>query len=425
MNRKTKVVVILSVILFVLLAVVAVRVMALKPSAPARHIEIPAGEYDPAYWGRQYPLEYKSFRKNLEMAPSPTGFGGSMKVQHSIKQPEILVNFKGMAFSKDYTEDRGHPYALEDLKESKRITPTSPGACMTCKTANLIDVYKEAGWGYAKTPIGQVFPKLKHSIACANCHDGANMKLRITNPAFTEAMERRGIDLKKATRDEMRSYVCAQCHSEYYFEPDTSRVIFPWDKGLQPEQIYAYYATNPGGFTQDWPYPETQAKMLKAQHPDFETWSTGTHGKAGVACADCHMPYMREGNKKYASHWVTSPMRHSESSCRPCHEQSLEWMTERVRNTQSNVWNLQRTAGSLVAKAHETIVKAAAAGKVDQSQLDRARELVRKAQWYWDFVASENSMGFHNPVQVLSTLGQSVDLSYQAIDAANRAAGKP
>lgn len=403
---------------------IALRVVVLKPGSSVKLAKIPAGEYDPAIWGKSYPLEYKSYQKNLEMAPSPTGYGDSRKIQHSIKEPEILTNFKGMAFSKDYAEDRGHPYAVQDLKETKRINPNSPGACMTCKSANLIDIYKDMGWTYAKTPLAQLFPRIKHPIVCANCHDPATMNLRIINPAFIEAMQRRGIDVKKAPREQMRSYVCGQCHVEYYFEPKTSRVIFPWDKGLLPEQMYAYYSEKPGGFTEDWLHPDSLAKMLKAQHPDFETWSNGTHGKAGVSCADCHMPFMRENGQKYTSHRVTSPMKHIKSSCMTCHIESEVWLLERVKTTQNNVWQLQRIAGTLVAKAHEAIGKAGADAEANQVELDKAREFVRKAQWFWDIVAAENSMGFHNPTQILNTLGQSIDLAHQAISIANRAAVK-
>ncbi len=37
-------------------------------------------------------------------------------------------------------------------------------------------------------------------------------------------------------------------------------------------------------------------------------WSQGTHARAGVACADCHMPYQRVGAAKVSSHHVRSPM---------------------------------------------------------------------------------------------------------------------
>ncbi len=423
MNNKTKLMILASGTAIIVLAAIIVQAFILTPDSTIRLAKLPPNEYDPAVWGKHYPLEYNSYLKNREMAPSPTGFGGSLKVQKSEKEPEILMNFKGMPFSKDYSEDRGHPYAVEDLKETKRVTQASVGACMTCKTANLIDVFRKRGWDYAKMPLADLYMDMKHPITCANCHDPATMKLNVINPAFIEAMQKKGIDVKKATREEMRSYVCGQCHSEYYFEPKTKKVVFPWDKGYTPEQMYAYYAEKPAGFEQDWVHPDSQAKMLKAQHPDFETWAGGVHAKSGVSCADCHMPYMRHKGQKYSSHWVTSPMKSIQSSCRTCHTQSEAWLLERVKTEQNNVWQLQHTAGGALARAHEVITKAAAVQKADKAGLDKARELIRKAQWFWDMVAAENGMGFHNPDQVMNTLGRSIDMAHQAAAEANRAAG--
>ncbi len=418
-----------NILLKLLLAVVLVmaifimaRAFLLPPPSAVKPAAIAETEYDPAVWGRHYPLQYKSYLKNKEMAPSPTGFGGSVKYQKSDKEPEILTNFKGMAFSKDYTEDRSHPYAMEDLKETRRIGPNTAGSCMTCKTANLRDIYKKMGWGYANTPLPELMPLITHPIVCANCHDPQTMKLRVINPAFIEAMENRGIDVTQAPRQQMRSYVCAQCHSEYYFEPQGSRVIFPWAKGLHPQQMYEYYAEIPHGFVMDWQHPDSRAKMLKAQHPDFELFSQGVHAESGVSCADCHMPYMREGGRKYSSHWVTSPMKHIQASCRTCHTQDENLLLERVKIIQNNVFQLQRIAGLTIARAHEVIGKAGTGAKVNNEGLEKARELVRHAQWFWDFIAAENSMGFHNPDQAQNVLGRSIDLAHQAIDAANRAA---
>jgi nitrite reductase (cytochrome c-552) len=423
LNNKIKLIIVIVGLGAIVIAAVILQAFLLEPPTTMKLAKLPVGEYDPAVWGKYYPLEYKSYMRNLEMAPSPTGFGGSIKVQKSVKEPEILMNFKGMPFSKDYSEDRGHPYAIEDLKGSKRVTPTSVGACMTCKTANIIDIFKKRGWEYAHMPLAELYLEMKHPISCANCHDPATMKLSVANPAFIEAMERRGIDVKKASREEMRSYVCGQCHGEYYFEPKTKKVVFPWDKGYLPEQMYAYYEEKPAGFEQDWIHPDSQAKMLKAQHPDFETWAGGVHGKSGVSCADCHMPFMLENGQKYTSHWVTSPMKHVQASCRTCHTQDAAWLLERVKTEQNNVWQLQHTAGQTLARAHEAIGKAASMDKADKAGLDKARELVRKAQWFWDIVAAENGMGFHNPDQVLGTLGRSIDMAHQAIAAANKAAG--
>jgi len=410
-------------IVLILLIFVIVRVFIFAPHSSMKLADITDIEYDPAVWGKYYPLEYQSYLKNREMAQSPTGFGGSVKYQKSDNEPEILTNFKGMPFSKDYSEDRGHPYALDDLRETRRIGPTTPGSCMTCKTVHLRDIYKDMGWSYAKTPLSELLPRLKHPIVCASCHQPQTMKLRVLNPAFIEAMEKRGIDVAKASRADMRSYVCAQCHAEYYFEPESKRVVFPWTRGLKPQDIYAYYKETPAKFDADWVHPDSQAKMLKAQHPDYELFSTGVHAKSGAACADCHMPYMREAGRKYTSHWVTSPMKNVKASCRPCHMQDEQWLLDRVKTVQSSVFQLQRIAGQTIARAHEAIGKASAAPKVNKDELDRARELVRSAQWYWDYIAAENSMGFHNPDLALATLGQAIDLAHQSVASAGKAAG--
>lgn len=410
-------------IALIILSVMMIRVFPVVPVGAEKLESIPDTGYDPAVWGKMYPLEYKSYLKNKEMAASPTGFGGSLKEQKSIREPEMLINFKGMAFSKDYSEDRGHPYAMDDLKESKRVTPATPGSCMTCKTANLRDIYKDMGWKYAKTPLAELLPRIKHPIVCANCHESQTMKLRVINPAFVEAMGRRGIDVAKASQRDMRSYVCGQCHSEYYFEPETKRVVFPWDKGLSPQDMYAYYQGIPSGFDMDWLHPDSQARMLKAQHPDFEMWSGGIHGRSGAACADCHMPSYEEAGRKYSSHWMTSPMKHAQAPCRTCHTQDKQWFLERVKSIQNNAFQLQRTAGQTIARAHEALGKAGASPNVNKEEMDKARELLRHAQWLWDFNAAGNSTGFHNPDQAISTLGQAIDLANQAIAAANRAAG--
>ncbi|MEG6584463.1 ammonia-forming cytochrome c nitrite reductase subunit c552 [Dendrosporobacter sp. 1207_IL3150] len=422
MSKRQKSLIALLSVLLLFFGFVIMRI-GVKPVNTVTASKIPAGEYDPAVWGQYYPLQYASFKMTREESPSPTGYGGSIIVQKSEMQPEILTLFKGMPFSKDYGEDRGHIYALEDLRESKRIGPASKGACITCKTPYVEQAYREMGWGYANKPLAEMMTNAKHPVSCASCHDPETMNLKITNPAFTEAQARRGIDVTKASREEMRSFVCAQCHSEYYFEPGTMRVVFPWDKGLKPADMYAYYSEKPNGFAQDWQHPDSKAPMLKAQHPDYELFATSTHGKAGVSCADCHMPYVRKDGQKYSSHWVTSPLKNIEASCSSCHTQGTVWLEERVKTIQDQTFELQHMAGQNIAKAHQAILYASNQPDVNQQELAKARELVRQAQWYWDLLSAENSMGFHNPSQALNTLGQANELAHQAIQSANLAAG--
>ena len=87
-----------------------------------------------------YPLQYNSFMKNNEMLPSPTGYGGSLKGNsHLEEQPEMMENFKGYAFTKQYDDDRGHTYAGEDFKNTKRLPgkrgSASPARVRTCTTS--------------------------------------------------------------------------------------------------------------------------------------------------------------------------------------------------------------------------------------------------------------------------------------------------
>lgn len=366
-------------------------------------------ELDPAVWGKSYPLQYNSYLKNNEMAK--TDFGGSVKESKFITEPEILELFKGYGFSKEYNEDRGHTYALQDLLASKRVDAKTPGSCMTCKSPSVPGLLKQMGPAYYTTPVKELAKNVKHSIACADCHDPKTMDLKVTRPAFVQAMKDRGIDVTKASRQDMRSYVCGQCHVEYYFQKGTKAVTYPWADGVEPDQIEAYY--DKMSFS-DWEHPDSKAKMKKVQHPDFETWTTGTHGSAGVSCADCHMPYMREDGKKYSSHWWTSPLKTMDVSCQVCHKQDAKWLKDRVLNTQTRTFNMQTKAGKLIAEAHQAVKNALEAPGADQNKVREAQKAVAKAQWYWDWVAAENSRGFHNPVQALDALGQAVDYAHKA-----------
>ena len=78
------------------------------------------------------------------------------------------------------------------------------------------------------------------------------------------------------------------------------------------DNISAYYEEI--GF-KDWTHKDTGAPMLKIQHPEFEMWSSGIHARSGVACADCHMPYMRDGAVKVSDHWLRSPLDNVNQAC--------------------------------------------------------------------------------------------------------------
>jgi nitrite reductase (cytochrome c-552) len=207
----------------------------------------------------------------------------------------------------------------------------------------------------------------------------------------------------------MRTLVCAQCHVEYYFLPRTNLLVYPWFKGLKVDQMESYY--DEIKFS-DWTHKETGAAMLKAQHPEFETWSQGIHARSGVSCADCHMPYKREGAIKISDHHVRSPLLNIARACQTCHRYEEAEIRERVEVIQSRTKNLLARAEAAVRDLILEI-KAAKARNVAEAKVKKAQDLHRKAQWRLDFVIAENSLGFHASQETARILAEACDLARQ------------
>ncbi|MBI3158170.1 MAG: ammonia-forming cytochrome c nitrite reductase subunit c552 [Chloroflexi bacterium] len=372
---------------------------------------IPEGELDPAVWGRNFPLQYDRFRLT-ETDYGQTPYGGSDPYSKLERYPALVRIWAGYAFSKDHNEERGHFYAQIDQENTQRVKLVDqPGACINCHSAQAPGLIAELGWEeFNHTPYNDLVDQLTIGSSCADCHDPDTMELRITRPAFINAMEARGIDLSQATRQEMRSYVCAQCHVEYYFAGENKVLTFPWTNGLNIDDISDYYA---GLGFKDWTHAETGAPMIKIQHPEFEMWSSGLHAANGVACADCHMPYIRVGSVKVSDHWLRSPLTNLESACQTCHNVSAEELERRVLTAQNTTAELLRAAEEALLDAIDAIAAARAAGATDDD-LAEALRLHREASLRWDFVSSENSTGFHSPQEAARILAFSIDLARQA-----------
>jgi len=381
---------------------------------------IAADETDPKAFALAYPSHYDSYMRNAEMNPPALKYASSEKKKSRLDQfPYMKVLWAGYGFSKEYNEARGHAYVLDDTMGGNgtvgtlRFNEKTNLTCMYCKSAEVPGLIEKMGDAFYNTKILENNNKalFEHPVSCSDCHNPETMELRITRPALVEAMARRGFDVKNATRQEMRSLVCAQCHVEYYFNPkDANAVTFPWDNGFEPEDMYAYYQEE--GFN-DWTHPQTGGGMLKAQHPEYEMFQGSVHERAGLSCADCHMPYMKEGSTKISSHWWTSPFRTFEQSCTQCHKESKDEMGQRVLHTQDRVKEALDRAGE-ANKAAILAIEAAVKATGDAKLIDEARALHREAQYYWDLASAENSMGFHNPQKFMETLADSIDLARQA-----------
>ena len=241
------------------------------------------------------------------------------------------------------------------------------------------------------------------------------MQLRVTRPGFLEGIKtvkasqgQPNYDVNRdASRQEMRAYVCGQCHVEYYFKGPEKRLTYPWDRGLKADEILSYYEET--GFA-DWTHAETGAKTLKAQHPEFEMWNQGIHARSGVACADCHMPYQRVGAMKVSDHHVRSPLLNVNRACQTCHRWSEDELSDRVHTIQDRTHQVRNVAMDALTALIGDITRAQSSGTTD-AILEPARRHQRRAQFLLDFIEAENSMGFHADQEAMRVLALSLDES--------------
>jgi nitrite reductase (cytochrome c-552) len=248
--------------------------------------------------------------------------------------------------------------------------------------------------------------EIVNPIGCADCHDPETMNLLISRPALVEAFERMGKDITKASHQEMRSLVCAQCHVEYYFNKKTvdgaNYLTFPWDNGFSAEAMEKYY--DDMEFS-DWTHALSKAPMLKAQHPGYEVYMTGIHAERGVSCADCHMPYISEGGQKYTDHHIQSPLNNVANSCQVCHRQETATLLKNVFDRQDKIIENRDHLEELIVRAHVEAKKAWDLGATEE-QMKPILMDIRHAQWRWDYAAASHGGSFHSPVEtgrVIST----------------------
>ena len=418
-----------------------VNIMERKQEAKSpffRVVELDDRSQDPAVWGKNFPLQYDAYLRTVDQ--QRTRYGGSEALPRTPSEadprslvaqsrleddPRLETMWAGYAFSVDFRKKRGHAYMLEDQTFTERVQQfQQPGTCIHCH-ASVYVPYREAGGGdlirgfehYNKLPYREARKDFTQPIACIDCHEPLTMALRVTRPGFIEGIRAlkagqgvRDYDVNtQATRQEMRSFVCGQCHVEYYFKGDEKRLTYPWARGLTVDAIADYY--DEVGF-KDWVHAKTGSHQLKAQHPEFEMWSQGIHARSGVACADCHMPYTRVGAQKISDHHVRSPLLNVNNACQTCHKWPEQELLARAETIQRRTVGLRDKAMDALMALIADIEAARAAGAGDED-LAAARKAHRRGQFYLDFVESENSNGFHAPQEAMRILGEAIDLFRQ------------
>ena len=307
------------------------------------------------------------------------------------EQDPYLVNiYEGYGFAKDYGSARGHAYTLADVHDTQRPHPKAN--CLTCKTPNFAKLVNDQGVGVYSMPFEEVEALMEENISCYTCHGneaGNAGRLVVTHSYVNKALGDAVSTIDPATLS------CGQCHIEYYFTPEDSETMMPYHdvESMAPETILAYYDSI--GFS-DWTQESTGTKMLKAQHPEMETFLSGKHA-ALLNCADCHMPMeMADDGTVYHSHLLVSPLE-SEAllqNCATCHGDTD--MVKLVRGIQDRVTARETEVGNALSDLKDSLSAAVTDGSMSEAELDAVRKLHREAQWFFDFCYVENSEGAHN-----------------------------
>jgi nitrite reductase (cytochrome c-552) len=403
----------------------------------ARAAKIKSGEIDPAAWGAFYPAQYELWKKTEE----PTAAGKSkykkgydadrITYDKLAEFPYMALLFNGWGFGVEYNEPRGHAYMLRDQLEVDPSRIKAGGVCLSCKTPYAPKLEKEMGVNYYKTPYKEVLAMIPEKdrtlgVACIDCHDNSDMSLKISR-GFTllAALKDMKVDMAKLSHQDMRSLVCAQCHVTYNIPKDKDMksigLFFPWQGStwgnITIENIIKKIRSDAS--YGEWKQTVTGFKLAFLRHPEFELFSNNSvHWKAGVACADCHMPLTQVGTAKVSDHRVMSPLKNDMKACSQCHGESAELLREQVVAIQDRTVSLMLRSGyatATAAKLFEVANKAQAAGKnIDKTLYDKAKDYYEEAFYRGAFVGAENSVGFHNPSEAMRILGDAVAFAGKA-----------
>jgi len=423
-----------TIVVVFLLGLIASSIIERRAEAVFAYTpQVKHGQFEPRneVWGQNFPREYQTYMKTKD-STFQTMYNGGAMIDMLEVDPRLVVLWAGYGFSKDYNQGRGHGYAIDDIQNTLRTGgPTKekaspmPNTCWTCKSPDvprvMNDLIVEKGdktEGIAAFYSGKWDSKgheIVNSIGCADCHDAKNMNLKITRPALIEAFERTGKDITKASHQEMRSLVCAQCHVEYYFNKKkpvegTPYLTLPWDNGFSVEAMEKYY--DDIEFS-DWTHKLSKAPMLKAQHPGYEVYMTGVHAKRGVSCADCHMPYKNEGGQKFTDHHIQSPLNNVSNSCQVCHREETESLIQDVYERQTRIIENRDKLEEIIVHAHVEAKFAWDNGATNEQMKDILMD-IRHAQWRWDYAAASHGGSFHSPVEIGRVIGTGITVAQEA-----------
>ena len=339
------------------------------------------GTVSAADWAETYPYIVATMGDNAQ---------NSYVVDYLEQDPYLVNIYEGFGFAKEYGSARGHEYTLADVADTQR--PHAKANCLTCKTPNFAKMVNDQGVGVYSMPFDEVMALMEENVSCYTCHgnDAGNAGALVVTHSY----------VNKALGDSVNAIdpstlSCGQCHIEYYFTREDSETMMPYHDvdGMTPEAILAYYDEMD---FYDWIQESTGAKLLKAQHPETETFLQGKHA-ALLNCADCHMPMEQaEDGTIYHRHLLVSPLENETllSNCATCHGDTD--VVSMVRRIQKRVTDRETEVGNKLSDMKDALAAAVASGTWAEDDLNAVRTLYREAQWFFDFCYVENAEGAHN-----------------------------
>ncbi|NUU66659.1 ammonia-forming nitrite reductase cytochrome c552 subunit [Enterobacteriaceae bacterium BIT-l23] len=384
---------------------------AAKPQ-PAANVEARNGRFQALH-----PDQYASWLATAQQ---------SAREDALAEDPRLVILWAGYAFAKDYNKPRGHAYALTDVRETLRTGAPKgnddgpmPMACWSCKSPDVAREIAENGeQAYFHGQWARGGPQVVNALGWADCHNTAapgfssgKPALVLSRPYAARAMNALGTPFEQASRFDQQSMVCGQCHVEYYFAGKSKAVTFPWKQGTTADAMEALY--DDIRFS-DWTHQLSGAPMLKAQHPEYETWRSGIHGQNNVTCIDCHMPKVQNSQGQlYTSHKIGNPFDNFEQTCATCHTQDKQTLTRIVAERKQSIGEIKLKVEDQLVHAHFE-AKAARDAGVSEAALAPALQDIRHAQWRWDYSIASHGIHMHAPEVALRTLGTALDNAAEA-----------
>jgi len=120
--------------------------------------------------------------------------------------------------------------------------------------------------------------------------------------------------------------------------------------------------------------------MLKAQHPDWEVYMTGIHGRKGRFLRRLPYAIPQRRGQKFTDHHIQSPLNNVEASCAVCHREKTVALIKDVYDRQTRSSKTATNSKNYWSGAHLEATKAWELGATEEEMKPVLMD-IRHAQW--------------------------------------------